>query len=114
MAPCTTTQMNFRIDRALKNQGDRAFRACGLTPTDAVRRLWEIASQQGDEFKAIEQVLHSSKSSANRVAARLQLVEEGSRLFGKTSVSLGSLAGLPFDELKEAVAHAVLEDEDAQ
>ena len=41
-------QMNTRIDRTLKREGDAALAAAGFTPSQAVRALWEIAVRMRD------------------------------------------------------------------
>ena len=38
------TQMNVRIDAETKKQGDRALARIGLSPSEAVRALWEFAA----------------------------------------------------------------------
>ena len=40
-------QMNVRIDSALKQRGDRILQQQGLTPSQAVRRLWEYVVEHG-------------------------------------------------------------------
>ena len=36
-------QMNFRIDAELKRRGDERFARFGCTPSEAMRRLYEVA-----------------------------------------------------------------------
>ncbi len=40
-------QMNVRIDPALKQRGDAIFQKQGITPSQAVRCLWEYAAEHG-------------------------------------------------------------------
>ena len=40
----TTTQINVRIDRALKSSGDAALSDAGITPSEAIRAVWELAA----------------------------------------------------------------------
>lgn len=42
-AAMDAVQMNVRIDRELKREGDAALATVGYTPSQAVRLLWEIA-----------------------------------------------------------------------
>ncbi len=35
-------QVNVRMDRALKEAGDTSLAEVGLSPSDAVRALWEV------------------------------------------------------------------------
>lgn len=41
------TQMNIRIDDAVKREGDAVLARCGFTPSQAVRSLWEYAVRTG-------------------------------------------------------------------
>ncbi|MBR2835575.1 MAG: type II toxin-antitoxin system RelB/DinJ family antitoxin [Coriobacteriales bacterium] len=43
-----STQMNTRIDRALKNQGDTVFARYGITSSQAIRSLWQYAASHDD------------------------------------------------------------------
>ena len=36
-------QMNTRISRSLKERGDAALEKAGMTPSQAVRKLWDFA-----------------------------------------------------------------------
>ena len=42
-------QMNFRIDAELKRRGDERFARFGCTPSEAMRRLYEVAARYDDE-----------------------------------------------------------------
>lgn len=42
-------QMNFRIDAELKKRGDERFARLGVTPSEAMRRLYECAARYDDE-----------------------------------------------------------------
>lgn len=44
-------QMNFRIDAELKRRGDERFARLGCTPSEAMRRLYEVAARYDDESK---------------------------------------------------------------
>lgn len=41
-------QLNTRIDKELKRNGDAVFARHGLTPSEAVRALWEYAAKNQD------------------------------------------------------------------
>ena len=41
------TQMNIRMDAALKESGNAALARLGYTPSQAVRALWEVITVQG-------------------------------------------------------------------
>ena len=54
-----SVQMNVRIDRALKASGDSVFSEVGLTPSEAVRRLWEFASRNRANWRAVAALMES-------------------------------------------------------
>ena len=41
-------QMNVRIPSQLKSKGDAALASVGISPSEAVRGLWEKAAQRGE------------------------------------------------------------------
>lgn len=47
------TQMNIRIDADLKKRGDEALARAGYTPSQAVRRIWEMADRNQNNPQAI-------------------------------------------------------------
>ena len=40
-----SSQLNVRIDSDLKRAGDAVFTSIGLSPSQAVRALWELAAR---------------------------------------------------------------------
>ncbi|WP_302961181.1 hypothetical protein [uncultured Adlercreutzia sp.] len=46
-------QMNFRIDAELKRRGDERFARLGITPSRAMRRLYECAARYDDESERV-------------------------------------------------------------
>lgn len=69
-------QMNTRIDRTLKREGDAALAAAGYTPSQAVRALWEIAVKLRKSPEKLRTLL--SGPASNSVTQELQnnLVKE--------------------------------------
>ena len=57
-------QMNFRIDAELKRRGDERFARLGITPSDAMRRLYECAARYDDESESLLQSLVGSEQDA--------------------------------------------------
>ena len=51
------TQMNVRLDRAVKRAGDAVLEARGCTPSRLVRALWEYLSVQGRAPDTLERML---------------------------------------------------------
>ena len=54
-----SVQMNVRIDRALKASGDNVFQEAGITPTEAIRRLWGFASRNRANRQAVTSLMES-------------------------------------------------------
>ena len=52
-----TVQLNARMSRELKKSGDEALALIGLSPTAAVRALWEKASRRGEDLEQVAQLL---------------------------------------------------------
>ena len=67
MSTTAFTQMNVRIDAALKAAGDDALSSIGLTPTQAVRTLWELAAQRGEQLEKVHQFLRSTEEDGNQM-----------------------------------------------
>lgn len=64
-----TTQINVRIDRALKNAGDAALLDAGITPSEAIRALWELAVRTKQTPHALHGVLFpKAPEEANKAA----------------------------------------------
>lgn len=57
------TQMNIRIDADLKTRADRALEAAGLTPTKAVRALWERIAELEDRPQEIAKLIAPAGAS---------------------------------------------------
>lgn len=52
-----TAQINVRLDKELKEAGDSALAELGLTPSVAVRALWEQAARRGEAMQTIAPLL---------------------------------------------------------
>lgn len=66
----TTVQMNVRIDEKLKQAGDEALASIGMSPTQAVRLLWQCAAGHGEgleRVKALAQASGLDSSEGERV-----------------------------------------------
>ena len=53
----STVQVNARMSQQLRNEGDAALACIGLSPTQAIRALWEKASKLGEDLEQVEQLL---------------------------------------------------------
>lgn len=95
-----TVQMNIRIDRTLKREGDAALAAAGFTPSQAVRALWEIAvhlrDRPGDLADLLgERVSPEAREGCSPHSAEeaqdegLRSFREGQRMIESMIVGLG-------------------------
>ncbi len=55
-------QMNIRIPNDVKQRGNEAFASIGVTPTEAVRALWEKAADRGEGLSQINKLLFCGNS----------------------------------------------------
>lgn len=63
MATATMSQINARIDSKLKTEGDKALAKAGFTPTQAIRKLWELAAHHASEPEVLLSVLEPEQAS---------------------------------------------------
>lgn len=63
MATATMSQINARIDSQLKTEGDKALAKAGFTPTQAIRKLWELAAHHASEPEVLVSVLEPEQSA---------------------------------------------------
>lgn len=56
-----SAQMNVRIDPVLKAKGDEAFANAGYTPSQAIRKLWELGASIGLNADAIRCLLEGEE-----------------------------------------------------
>ena len=62
--PGTMTQLNVRMPRALKDAGDAALASVGVSPSEAIRALWERASDRGEGLSQAMRLLFSPATSS--------------------------------------------------
>lgn len=89
MNSAPSSQMNIRIDAALKERGDDALSSIGFTPTQAVRALWERASQRGQQLEEVKQLLQGTKMEAHLATAEDSPLSTGRRIVPEGLSSLG-------------------------
>ena len=105
MGALATAQINARIEPELKASGDAALAAAGLSPTQAIRALWELAARNADDPSTIETTLfpertHQQMEAAQaRRAGRMAAARRGAGLAGATMAAHG--IPLPADGLPE-------------
>lgn len=107
-----TAQINARLNPALKQRGDEGLLGAGLSPSQAIRALWELAARNTDNPEAIQRALFPERAEAQEVelsaAQRCRseaigkgahVVEDAYRAMG-VNLSLSS-TDLSFDELQD-------------
>lgn len=89
--PAIANQMNVRIDRDLKRRGDAGLRAIGLSPTQAIRKVWELASGSDEDRDNLQALLssHGDHGSEDIWARRRRAAEDGGHLFERHLAGLG-------------------------
>ena len=96
-------QMNTRMPSDLKEQGDRALKRAGYTPSQAVRGLWELAARHEYEPRVVREALEGQE--ANHAAARNPFDEwemQARSFYAKMGIDPDNLPpALPYEELKE-------------
>ena len=86
MPATATAQVNARISAQLKANGDEGLAAAGLTPTQAVRAVWDLAARYKNTPDKLHAALFPDKAeeekaeAAAQKARRAKLIEEGSKI----------------------------------
>ena len=66
----TAAQINVRLDADLKRSGDAALSRAGMTPSQAVRALWQLAASLADRPGALEDILLAQSCPGGTARAR--------------------------------------------
>lgn len=64
--PAATVQMNVRMPAELKEQGDAALASEGITPSAAVRAVWEKAARRGADLVELMSLFRGDGASGAR------------------------------------------------
>lgn len=110
-------QMNVRIGDRLKRAGDDVLLQLGMTPSAAVRGLWEFLVAHQDEPEAVRAVIDpaASQSAQDHKQMRQRTMQAVRSRYGQLASSLG-IEGVAFsaeptwDELRDMVYDARLEE----
>lgn len=113
-------QMNTRIDKALKEQGDASFAELGYSPSEAVRLVWGFAARNRHNRRAMAEFVDSLEApkptrEEEERQARIEgilrgpaLVQQYLREFGIDPKSVGHCT---CEEMDEELGLALEEDE---
>lgn len=100
-------QVNVRMDRALKEQGDATLSLVGSSLVKTIRQLWERLAAGGDAYERIMEVLRPVQEVTPAVDPH-QCVERSTSLFLGFGASLGE--DLPDLEPDMRPTSEILED----
>lgn len=102
------TQMNTRIDAALKEAGDAVLARLGYSPSAAVRGLWQFMVDHQDDVASVREVIEPGAATAlsDEAARKASAIADLRSLYAQTAQELGvpgnRVVGLPsWDDLRE-------------
>lgn len=111
MAQAAEAQINVRIDRALKEQGDTALASAGFSPSQAVRLLWGMAAERQGNPAEVASLFEpqgiSEEEEATIAAERKRKLSAAQR---GTRIVQDALAEYGLDELAEPFSTLSYED----
>ena len=106
------TQMNTRIDMALKEAGDAVLARLGYSPSAAVRGLWQFVVDHQDDAASVRKVIAPDAVTAlsDEAARKASAITSLRSLYAQTARELGipgnDGVGLPsWDDLREDWYH---------
>ncbi len=109
----TAAQINVRLDPDLKRSGDAALSRAGMTPSQAVRALWQLAASLADRPGALQDILSPGRARAEQrerekaAKHKLELIDQGSQLFAavcrESGIDLAKVQPSGNEELKRNV-----------
>lgn len=108
----TAAQINVRLDADLKRSGDAALSRAGMTPSQAVRALWQLAASLADRPGALQDILAPGRARAEQrerekaAKHKLELIDQGSQLFAavcrESGIDLAKVQPSGNEELKRS------------
>ena len=112
VTPTANSQMNVRIDRALKERGDAALLAAGFSPTEAIRALWHLACGSEHDLGELAKLLSRGRALERGEAVQTDVgpLEAGWALYAGACAELGfspMATAVPSD--KELLEQALLD-----
>lgn len=115
-----TVQMNVRIDEATKEAGDAAFARIGLTPSQAVRMVWEFAAQHVNDPEALRSLLdklnknQENGSASSEQTRRVEALHEGWALIDNFRKEHDLICTVPEDDDERMAYYEQLREEALQ
>lgn len=108
------TQMNVRINAETKKQGDRALERIGLSPSEAVRALWEFAARHANEPASLQSLLAALEAEEDVASIdenQRNLAEEGWALVDSFRKINGLVCTVPEDDDERMAYYKQLREE---
>ena len=114
------TQMNMRIDSALKSSGDLAIREGGSTPSEVVRMTWEFLARNRHQPETIQKLFEllrgdSESNSSGGEQGGGEIADQvmcGARVIDEYCLERGldpnTLPSTSYDQLKSDAADEML------
>ena len=97
-----TSQMNVRIDEAVKAMGDSVFESIGYTPTRVIRALWNYAAHCAGQTDELEELLRIAEECGNNLEEtrmhKVRLAERGPDTFDSFLRDMGISTPFAFAE----------------
>lgn len=115
-----TVQMNVRIDEATKETGDAAFARIGLTPSQAVRMVWEFAAQHANDSETLRSLLdklnknQENGSASSEQTRRVETLHEGWALIDNFRKEHDLICTVPEDDDERIAYYEQLREEALQ
>lgn len=81
------TQMNVRIPVQVKERGSSALESIGLSPSQAIRALWEKAARRGEDLDEVRQLLNATDEATP--SADDEVLERGHALWSRFMAQAG-------------------------
>ena len=112
------TQVNTRLNKKLKKQGDSVFAKLGITPSQAIRSFYEFAASNRNNPGKVAEVINLQEGESNKEESEREQrcsvlkqsrneIERMKRKLGVEGAEWGTLFGGASD--KEVLEQAMLE-----
>ena len=112
-------QLNARLDRRLKEDGDSALASIGLTPSAAIRALWAKAAKRGKDLEEVRVLLYGETDRDAAAGERVRTFEAGRRGIARgmremgitdlsTPTTIGDAEMLAYARMKQAGERGIL------
>ena len=83
-------QLNVRLPRTLKQQGDATLALMGSSPAKIIRQLWTRLAEGGDSYERIARALFEGDTAKDAVhEAELSPLVRATSLFENLGMSMG-------------------------